>query len=135
MKTCQKWKSGNFQKVLKSSIRLQITCWTAEKIDIECLIQRLKKIHSANAWEDEFFVSWLCFLIFLKMCKKHDPKFALITDCLKMWQAPKWMQNRSRRPPKTYAKTKVFHRSVTLFDSSHTIDTQKNTSSRIQVCP
>ena len=29
-------KSGNFQKVLKSSIRLQITFWIAEKIAIEC---------------------------------------------------------------------------------------------------
>ena len=29
-------KSGNFQNVLKSSIRLQITFWIAEKIAIEC---------------------------------------------------------------------------------------------------
>ena len=30
-------KSGNFQKVLKSSIRLQLTFWITEKIAIECL--------------------------------------------------------------------------------------------------
>ena len=29
-------KSGNFQKVLKSSIRLQITFWIAEKVAIDC---------------------------------------------------------------------------------------------------
>ena len=34
MSKCEK--SGNFQKVLKSSIRLQITFWIAEKIAIEC---------------------------------------------------------------------------------------------------
>ena len=35
-KHVKNWKSSNFQKSLKSSIRLQITFWIAEKIAIEC---------------------------------------------------------------------------------------------------
>ena len=36
----------------------------------------MKKIHNANVWEDEFFLSWVCFLTFLKKWKNT---FLLVT--------------------------------------------------------
>ena len=71
-------KSHNFQNAPKSSKMLQIMFWIAEKIAIECLNPnpKIEKIHNANVWEDEFFVSWVCFLPFLKKWKNT---FLLVT--------------------------------------------------------
>jgi len=66
-------KPRNYEKILKSSIRLQMRFWIAETMSIWPEF-KIRKNHIAHIWKNEFFASCMCF--FFRFWKVKNYVFA-----------------------------------------------------------